>query len=147
MSASAPPVNRPVDLTDPAGYRFWTGERVRFADLDRQGHVNNNAFGVYFEQGRVHLLEALRGFGPDAPWTVVLARSVVDHLAEVHYPAELRIGVRVLRIGNTSITLGLGVFDGATCAATQEAVSVLIDRGTGRPTPVPESLRAALAAH
>jgi len=135
------------DLTNPAGYRFWIEERVRFADLDALGHVNNNAIGVYFESGRVALMESCGGFRPDSPWTVVLARSVMEFKAELLYPATARIGVRVLRLGNTSLTLGSAIFSGDTCVATQEGVCVIVDPASHRPTPLTPELRAALAPY
>ncbi|MGQ9368134.1 acyl-CoA thioesterase [Azospirillum sp. ST 5-10] len=133
------------DLTDPAGYAFWTEERVRFADLDAVGHVNNNAIGVYFEQGRVELLG--EGFAADVPWTVVVARTVTEFKAELLYPATVRVGLRVLRFGTTSLTLGCAIFHGDRLVATQEAVSVIVDRKTHRPLPLPDDLRARLAPY
>lgn len=134
-------------LTDPATYRYWIEERVRFADLDALGHVNNNAIGVYFESARVALMEACGGFRPDSPWTVVLARSVVDFRAELRYPAVARVGIRVLRVGNTSVVLGAGIFHDDTCIATQEGICVIVDAITHRPTPVPPALREALVPY
>lgn len=135
----------PTDLADPAGYSFWIEERVRFADLDAIGHVNNNAIGVYFEQGRVQLLN--ESFDAVVPWTVVVARTVTEFKAELLYPATVRVGLRVLRFGTTSMTLGCAIFHGDCLIATQEAVSVIVDRATHRPVPVPDALRARLAAY
>ena len=134
-------------LADPAVYRFWIEERVRFADLDALGHVNNNAIGVYFESARVALMEACGGFRPDSPWTVVLARSVVEYKAEMLYPGTARVGCTVLRLGNSSLTLGAAIFNGDTCVATQEGVCVIVDAATHRPTPLMPDLRAALAGY
>jgi len=141
---SAPAPSAP---TDPARYHFWVDEEVRFADLDVQGHVNNNAFGVFFEHGRVELLRHLGGFGQGVPWMIALARSVIDYRAELHYPAAIRIGLGVLRMGTSSLTIGAAVFKGEQCVSTQEAVCVLIGADTRRPIPIPDDLRAALAAH
>ena len=134
-------------LTDPAAYRFWIEERVRFADLDALGHVNNNAIGVYFESVRVALMETCGGFRPETPWSVVLARSVVEYKTELLYPATARVGARVLRLGNSSLVLGAAIFNGDTCVATQEGVCVVVDAATHRPTPLPPALRAALSEH
>lgn len=134
-----------TDLTSPDQYRFWTEERVRFADLDALGHVNNNAIGVYFEQARVLLVHDCGGFQDETPWTVVLARSVIEYKAELLYPATVRVGVRVLKVGNTSVTLGVAIFQGDRVIATQEAVCVIVDKAAHRPTPVPGELRAVLA--
>lgn len=134
-------------LTDPATHRFWIEERVRFADLDMLGHVNNNALGVYFESVRVALMEACGGFRPDSPWTVVIARSLIEYKAEMLYPGTARVGACVLRQGNSSLTLGAAIFSGDTCIATQECVCVIVDPLTHRPTPLTPDLRAALAAY
>lgn len=134
-----------TDLTDSAGYRFWIEERVRFADLDALGHVNNNTLGIYFEQGRVNFLG--EGFAAGIPWTVVVARLVTEFKAELLYPATVRIGMRTLRIGNTSTVLGSAIFEGDRLIATQEGVSVIVDRHTHRPVPIPDEVRARLTAH
>lgn len=133
------------DLTRPDSYRFWWEERVRFNDLDALGHVNNNAIGVYFEQARIALLMEAGGFRDGDAWTVVLARSLIEFKAELLYPNTVRIGVRGLRLGTSSMTIGVGIFLGDLCIATQEAVCVVVDKATHRPTPLPEPLRAALA--
>ncbi len=133
------------DLTRPESYRFWCEERVRFNDLDALGHVNNNAIGVYFEQARIALLVAAGGFRDADGWTVVLARSLIEFKAELLYPNTVRVGVRGLRLGTSSMTIGVGIFLGDRCIATQEAVCVIVDKVTHRPTPLPEPLRAALA--
>ncbi|HYE51998.1 MAG TPA: thioesterase family protein [Azospirillaceae bacterium] len=132
------------DPTDPAIYRHWEAEHVRFSDLDPLGHANNNAIGVYMETGRLGFHRAV-GAHRHVPGRVfVLARTVVDYRAEVLYPGDLRVGVRLVRVGRTSWTLGTGLFVGDRCAATGEAVIVLIDRETRRPSPLPDALRQAL---
>ena len=132
------------DLSHPDTHRFWIDEHVRFADLDPLGHTNNNAIGAYFEQARVALLHACAGFQPEDSWTVVLARSLIEYKAELFYPANVRVGVRVLKVGNSSLTLGSAVFHGDRCIATQEAVCVIVDKATHRPTPIPDQFRPAL---
>lgn len=141
-SPSAPPVP-----TDAARYRFWVDEEVRFADLDAQGHVNNNAFGVFFEHGRVEFMRHLNSFGPGTPWLIVLARSIIDYRAELHYPAAFRIGLGLLRLGNSSFTIGAGVFKDGQCISTHEAVCVLMGADTRRPMPIPDDLRTSLSAY
>ncbi|NUB06196.1 acyl-CoA thioesterase [Azospirillum sp. Vi22] len=136
-----------TDPTRPDLYRFWIAEHVRFADLDALGHVNNNAIGVYFEQSRVSLVHDCGGFRGEAPWTVVLARSVIDYKAELRFPADIRVGARVAKVGNTSVILGAAIFDGDRCIALQEAVCVIVDKDSHRPIPVPADLRDALARY
>ena len=42
-----------ADLTKPEAYPFFTTEKVRFGDIDRQNHINNLAICSYIECGRV----------------------------------------------------------------------------------------------
>lgn len=139
------PENVTSTLADPARYRFWTSERVRFADLDPLGHANNNAIGVYLQEARVHLFETVTGrrIG-DGGLAVVLARIVIDYVKELRYPADLRIGSRVARIGRTSVTLESALFTDADCIATSESVTVLFDPIERRPADVPPDLRTRL---
>jgi acyl-CoA thioester hydrolase len=132
--------------TSPASYRHWTAEHVRFADLDPLGHVNNNAFGVYFEQGRVgfaresRLLEGRPGIG------TVLARFAADYLAELGHPAGIAVGTRILSVGRSSFVFGQGVFAGERCFAVAESVTVLFDLATRRPVALDPAQRRLLEA-
>lgn len=134
-----------ADLTVPETYRFWTGEHVRFADLDPLGHANNNAIGTFFEVGRVDLFARAGNPVSGGPLGVVLAHIAIDFRAELRYGDLVRIGTRVSRFGRTSIDVQAGLFRGDQCAATSEGVCVLIDMGPRRPTPIPDALRARLA--
>ena len=116
-----------IAATDAAAYRFWTTEHIRFADLDVLGHVNNIAFTVYAESGRAAFLRETGLWTPQGERLNVLARIELDYRRELHYPGEVRVGLRVLKIGRSSFTVGIGIFDGAHCAATAQAVLVRID--------------------
>lgn len=133
------------DLTDRAGFPHWTSEKIRFQDIDRLGHVNNVAITIYAESGRVEFLDAVMpaaltaGNGP--LW--VIARLDVQFRAQSHYPGTVDIGTRVVRIGNSSIALGQGLFVDERCIATTESVVVLIDPDTARGMTLPDEVRAA----
>jgi acyl-CoA thioester hydrolase len=77
----------------------------------------------------------------------VIVRLVVDFKAELRYGQKIRIGGRFERFGNTSTLARTGLFRGDDCVAVAEAVLVLIDRTTRRPTPLSPDVRAALAVH
>lgn len=137
------------DLTVPSSYTCWADEHVRFADLDRMGHVNNVATGVYFESGRAALLMQVGLYEPTPARANVVAHISMDYLHEILFPSSLRIGTRVESIGRTSFAIRSGVFVGNRCAATCRAVIVRVD-GQRRPTPLIaaeiESLRAFMGA-
>ena len=135
------------DLTDPATYDHWVDEQVRFSDTDLVGHVNNVAIAAYVESGRVAYaggLLAASGAGAGAGYGLTLRRVEIDYLSELHYPAQLRIGSRLLAIGRTSLTVGTGVFLGERCAATARGVLVAVDAQGA--VPIADEARRVLEA-
>jgi len=113
-----------------------TFDKVRYADTDRQGHVNNALFATFFETGRVELL-----YAPDAPLAVaggawVLARIEIDLRAELRWPGEVQSGTAVLAVGRSSVTLQQALVQGEVCAATARTVVVQVDGATGRACPL-----------
>jgi len=137
-----------VNKFDPARYKFWTDDHVRFSDLDPLGHVNNNAIGQYFENARALLFQDLTPEWPQGDQIFVLAHIAIDFRAELHMPAQLRIGTLVTRVGRTSASGEYAVFEetkgGLRGIATCESVSVLIDMRTRKPAIIPENLRTAV---
>lgn len=119
------------------GFPLRAAEKIRYADMDRQGHVNNAVFATFLETGRVELL-----YDPQAPLAgsgtaFVAARLTVDFRAELVWPGEVLIGTRVAAIGRSSFRLEQALFQDGKCAATGETVLVLIDEATRRSTPLP----------
>ena len=136
-----PPARHPEAWRQRAFYKFWAGEQVRFADLDPLGHVNNNAFGIYVESARVALLSELYPDFWHAKMMSVLKAIHIEYHAELHYPNKVDLGVRVLRVGESSVTVAVGVFAGDVCCATAISTGVYIDRETRKPSSVPDIIR------
>lgn len=136
-----------AQLADSSRFRFWLEDSIRFSDIDLLGHANNNAIAVYFEEARVALFHTL-----DPQWfkgerVIVLAHSEFDYFAELHYPASIRTGTQLVKVGNSSFTLASGLFRGTELVAACEVICVQIDRKTRRSTPLSAELRAALLAY
>ncbi|MEQ9640627.1 MAG: thioesterase family protein [Alphaproteobacteria bacterium] len=130
-----------LDPTDPSAYPHWVDDVIRFNDQDPGGHVNNAAYASYVEHGRVSLMRACHFDRlPDSRF--VLAHLEIDYRAEGRFPARLRIGSRVRRVGTSSVTLGHAVFADDRCLAT--AVSVLVHMMGDKSAPLPDAARDAL---
>lgn len=134
----------PDDLKSADFHRHWTKDVVRYADTDRQGHVNNAVFATFFESGRVAIL-----YAPGAPLAPAGGSFVIVHLSldfweEIRWPSEVSIGTTVLKIGRSSLTLGQGLFIDGQCVATAETVIVLTDNATRKSRPLPDEARAVL---
>lgn len=134
------------DGTRVSDYRYWIGERVRFNDLDLLGHVNNIAYMVYVETGRANFLRSIGMFEIGGRRQTVIARMEIDYRRELGYPADVRVGVRVLAVGRSSFRIGVGIFDGDVCVATAVNVIVRWDRDLHQSLALDESERAALSA-
>jgi len=111
-------------------------DNVRFADLDPNQHVNNAVFATYFATGRVTLVKD-RGYGlmPDG-LTWIMVRLDLHFRAELRWPGTIEMGLGVSRFGRTSVTFDQVVFSEGRCVASAQAVTVLIDEATRKPTPL-----------
>lgn len=136
--------SRPLPLSRQDYRRFFSME-TRWNDMDLYGHVNNVVYLEYFDSALNRaLIEAqaldLSGTGPIG----VVASNRTDYFSEISYPATVTIGVRVERIGKTSLHWGFAVFCGeAEVAAAQGTyVHVYVDRATRKPVPMSPALHA-----
>lgn len=116
-------------------------------DNDTYGHVNNVTYYSYFDTAvNEHLV---RAGGLDIRHAPAIG-LVVENSCRFHrpltFPDTIDAGLRVARLGNSSVTYEIALFragDDAP-AATGRFVHVWVERATQRPTPVPERIRAAL---
>ncbi|MBF9197664.1 acyl-CoA thioesterase [Microvirga terrestris] len=130
-------------MTDPnalrplEAYPSRASTDIRYADLDRQGHVNNAVFATFSEVGRVAFM-----YDPARPLasegrSFVIARLQIDFRAELFWPGHVEIGTGVMRVGRSSFTLAQGIFNAGRLVATTEATIVMVDKETRRSTPLP----------
>ena len=125
-------------------YPIVTVDKIRYSDTDKQGHVNNAVFSMFLETGRVELF-----YRPDEPLTSANAEFVVASIklelkGEIHWPGEVKTGLGVKRIGNSSIHLGQALFYKGKCVAQAETVIVQIDQETRKSMPLSSKTRKRL---
>lgn len=133
-----------IDLTTPETFDHWTLVTMRFSDQDSMDHVNNVSIAAYVEQGRVAFFERLMD-GLDLPGIdFVLASVHINFRRELHFPGHVDIGTRLIRLGNSSVATGIGIFRGGTCVATAESVNVFFDMTKRASIPVPAPVRARI---
>lgn len=101
-----------------------TYDKIRYADTDRQGHVNNAIFANLLETGRVEIL-----YNPDKPLasencSFVIVSLTLNFNAEITWPGTVEIGTRIEKVGRSSITIEQGLFQDGTCVATASTVIV-----------------------
>lgn len=120
-----------------------TDVQVRFSDTDAFGHLNNASFAHYDELARIAFLSHI----PEAFGAVILARLAIDFKRQVRFGEPMHVRTEVESIGRTSFGLRQLIMVGDAVAADARSVIVLFDYATQTPKSIPESMRAALAAH
>lgn len=119
---------------------------TRWADNDMFGHLNNAVYYALFDSAINGWINTSLGLDPlAAPWLGVVAESGCRYLAELRFPDPLTVGLAVTRLGNSSVTYRLGLWqqDGPT-AAVGHWVHVYVDRAGRKPVPIPDPIRALL---
>ena len=80
--------------------------QMRFADIDKMGHVNNAVYLNYFEAARMHFFGHLLGHNWD--WDkdgIILLKNEIEYLKPVLLEHKPLIYIGVERIGNKSFAL------------------------------------------
>ncbi len=133
-----------MDLAGRSTYRHWSRDKVRWRDQDAARHINNVAHAEYLENARTELIIE-RLLTHKAPGESFLVRRVtIEYLGVGNYPGTVEVGTCVLDVGDSSFTVGQGVFLGDRCVATGETVHV--NHRKGERVPLSDDLRAALEA-
>lgn len=110
-------------------------DKIRYADTDRQGHVNNALFSTFLETGRTELLYAEEPLHAENA-SFVIASQKLDLLSEIRWPGKVDIGTAVTRVGNSSMTLFQGLYQDGRLAAVAETVIVQMDDLTRKSKPL-----------
>ena len=116
----------------------------RWRDLDAFNHVNNSNFLTYLEEARIQWFASLGKEWLSDSMMPLLAAAQVNYKLPIPYPSQIAIKLYADRVGNTSVTVGHRIesADGATLYSDGNVVLVGIDPRSGRPIPLPDSIRA-----
>ena len=142
MNTNAPGVLKdyPIVLTLP----------ILWGDQDAFGHVNNVVYFRWCESARVTYLNdtGLQALMSQANLGPILASIKCDYLRQLNYPDTVRIGARVTRIGNKSVSMEHAIYSDALQAivAKSDSVVVLFDYGQQKSCLIPANVREKIAA-
>lgn len=142
------PSNRP-SAEHRSAYRTFRTIGTRWADNDIYGHVNNVVYYSWFDTAvNAHLI-AEGALDIHHGTTIGLVVETQCHyFAPLAFPQNVEAGLRVGRIGSSSVRYEIGLFaEGeAQTAACGHFVHVYVDRLTRRPVALPPALRTVLEA-
>jgi acyl-CoA thioester hydrolase len=131
-----------------ADYPRFLAIPTRWMDNDAYGHVNNVIYYSYFDTAvNAHLIaEGGLDVRNSSQIGLVVETRCLFH-RPLTFPQIIEAGLRVSRLGTSSVTYDIGLFEHGQeePAATGHFVHVWVERATGRPTAVPAAIRSALA--
>ncbi len=138
------PTNAPTETpTDTPTQTHRTEIQLRFNDTDALGHINNTAYALYAEQGRVDFLDTFRSEGV----YLILAHISLDFLRQVRFRDSVYVLTRIAKIGTTSVTLEQEVYGNDEVSARARSVVVMFDYEAQKPTPITDEVRGQLEAY
>ena len=131
-------------------FKFFHPTEVRYGDLDPQGHVNNAKYLTYFEQARVYYLIQLGLFSKDQSFMevgVIIADIHITFHSTTHYGDDIKVGVKITKIGNKSLTVEQCVMDSKTgkLMASGTVIMVTFDYEGLKTIAVPEDWKKKIS--
>lgn len=120
---------------------------TRWADNDAYGHVNNVVHYSWFDTAVNGWLMGATGTDIRLlPAIGMVAETGCRYLSELSFPEDVEVGLRLGRLGTSSVTYQLATFGDRREAPSSlgHFVHVYVDRDTHRATPVPTEIRTAL---
>jgi acyl-CoA thioester hydrolase len=126
------------------GYRRFTTITPRWKDNDVFGHINNAEYFSYFDTAVMRFMideRVLNIIG--GPIGTLVAESSCRFHREVTFQDSISVGLKIGRLGNSSVRYEIGVFinDDEAAAADGHFVHVFVDRATKRPSRIPDTAR------
>jgi acyl-CoA thioester hydrolase len=145
------PVSTPHAAPARAQFEFWWPQTVRWGDMDAMGHVNNALYFQYMESARVGFFERLgwrsREMGAGRGGPVVVSQTF-NYRRQLHYPAEIEVGIACSELRRRSFVLAYGIFRQGNEELIGDGSTVLVwmDYALGRAVELPADIRQLFPA-
>lgn len=133
-----------------ADYKLYRSMSTRWADVDIYGHVNNVVCLSYFDT-------AINGWYLDAGMlkmgqsdqVFLVVETGAQYFSEIKFPDTVHVGIRVLRLGSSSVTYDIALFtnDNDLACARGRYTHVLVDEASRKPVPIEGHSRSCLEEH
>ncbi|MFM8589987.1 MAG: acyl-CoA thioesterase [Limnohabitans sp.] len=138
------------DKPEPQGrqaFRAFRSITTRWMDNDVYGHVNNVVYYSWFDTAVNALLIDKGVLDIHGGATIGLViETHCNYFAPLAFPQTIEAGVRVARLGTSSVRYEVGLFAQGEplTAARGHFVHVYVDRESRRPVPLPAPLKTFL---
>ena len=128
-------------------YIFFKTYETRWRDNDVYGHMNNVVFYEFADTIVNHWLNFSNALTvPNDKIIGLVVQTKCDYFDQLGFPNRVACGLKVEKIGKTSVTYDIGLFneDQFYCAAQVSFVHVYVDSFERTPVLVPKTLIKAL---
>jgi acyl-CoA thioester hydrolase len=128
-------------------YRVYYSINTRWSDNDIYGHVNNVMYYSYFDTAANRYLIEEGGLDiNDGTIVGFVVNSGCEYHTPISYPEPIEAGLRIDRLGNSSVQYGIAIFKQGVEEAVAHGhfVHVFVDRAANKSVPIPAKLREAL---
>jgi acyl-CoA thioester hydrolase len=120
---------------------------TRWMDNDAYGHVNNVVYYSWFDTVVNQFLITNDVLDIEHSKVIGLViETQCNYFASVAFPDRITAGLRVTKLGNSSVRYEVGIFreDEESAAAQGHFVHVYVDRESRRPASIPDGMRKLL---
>ncbi|MEW4468798.1 thioesterase family protein [Parasphingorhabdus sp. JC815] len=142
-------MTKKTDLPARSAFKRFVTITTRWMDNDAYRHVNNVVYYSLFDTAVNQMLleESLLDIEHGDTIGLVVS-SQCNYYAPVAFPDVVHVGVRVGKLGRTSVTYEIAIFrnDDSALSAFGNFTHVYVDRQTNRPQPLKPELKEFLSS-
>ena len=128
-------------------YNYFTKVSTRWNDNDIYGHMNNIIYYALFDTAvnkwliNNNLIDIINGKNIG-----LIVQSGCDYFSSFSYPDDIDAGIRVTKIGTSSVRYEVGLFKETEQDASADGffIHVYVDRKTNIPLPIDYNFNKAL---
>ena len=128
-------------------YKYFIRIETRWNDNDSYGHVNNAIYHEYIDTVvNNYLIEyQITNSDENSPIGFVVSNSCT-YFQPVQYPDTLNIGLRIIKIGTSSVTYDVGIFKNNETEASARGsfVHVYVDKKMRKPICISDKMKHKL---
>ncbi|MDB5839251.1 MAG: acyl-CoA thioesterase [Herminiimonas sp.] len=128
-------------------YKHFLPITTRWMDNDAYGHVNNVVYYSWFDTVVNQFLVVNDALDIEhSPVIGLVIETQCNYFASIAFPDSVTAGLRVAKLGNSSVRYEVGIFrnDEDNASAQGHFVHVYVDRDTRKPSSIPDRMRTVL---
>ncbi|KAJ7227039.1 thioesterase [Mycena pura] len=127
-------------------YTYYLSYRTRWSDNDQYSHVNNAVYYLWFDSiVNTYLMEHCSLKPAASPLIGLVISSYCEFFAPLSFPQVVDLGLRVNKLGTSSVAYEVGVFAGQDeASAVGGYTHVFVERAERKSSPMETATREGL---